>query len=76
MFLKLYLCEFKLSVNQVSTKSDRQSESNAEGELLAFLKTSPLQMASDQRELEQVENYMEKLQETVNNNNWDEPWNM
>lgn len=39
---------------------------------MAFLKCSPKQMAGDTRELEDITNYLEKLQETVNVNNWDD----
>eukprot|EP00913_Durusdinium_trenchii_P031682 g29668.t1 len=42
------------------------------GELFAFLKVSPAQMASDMHELEDISGYVEKLQETVNVNNWDD----
>jgi len=42
------------------------------GELLGFLKISPKQMARDTRELEDIAKFLDKLQETVNKNNWDE----
>ena len=41
-------------------------------DLLGFLKVSPKQMARDTRELEEIHNYLEKLQENVNKNNWDD----
>lgn len=42
------------------------------GDIFAFMRISPAQMASDQREMDQIEDYLQKLQETVNVNNWDD----
>lgn len=76
--------EFKKQVDQVEgsglsrlltklTNSQLQRATGySSGDFLAFLKCSPKQMAGDTRELEDITNYLEKLQETVNVNNWDD----
>ncbi|CAK8988704.1 Secreted effector protein PipB2 (Type III effector PipB2) [Durusdinium trenchii] len=42
------------------------------GQLLRIFRVSALQMARDTRELTKLQGYVEKLQETVNENNWDD----
>mmetsp|Transcript_1490 Transcript_1490/g.3776 ORF Transcript_1490/g.3776 Transcript_1490/m.3776 type:complete len:796 (-) Transcript_1490:106-2493(-) len=42
------------------------------GELLTFLKVSPKKMSEDTAELEDMLDYVTKLQDTVNKNNWDD----
>ena len=44
------------------------------GEMFGFIKASPTQMASDRQELDDILAFVEKLQDTVNKNNWDATW--
>ncbi|CAJ1334353.1 unnamed protein product [Effrenium voratum] len=71
--LKQFECEGMLPFITKLTDSHLQAATGySSGELLAFLKVSPAQMASDMNELEDIAGYIDKLQETVNINNWDD----
>jgi len=42
------------------------------GQLLRIFRVTAIQMARDSRELKKLQAYLEKLQDTVNENNWDD----
>lgn len=42
------------------------------GQLLRIFRVTAIQMARDVRELQKLQTYLDKLQETVNENNWDD----
>ena len=56
-----------LADSQLSARTGYSS-----GQLLRIFRVSAIQMARDVRELHKLQTYLDKLQETVNENNWDD----